>query len=319
MAVNRELRTFARYAVPFMLVGFVLYAGLYAESERLIRTHAKRNRFYAVQTAASSPYDDVILGASHAAALDYDDMTARLEAMTGKKILNLSVTGGGVTVNRLLLEYFLAAHETTAVVYVVDSFAFYSRTWNEDRLKDTRLFARAPFDPALARLLAQNPATRRVALDYVSGFSKINNPDRFQPDVNDDERTRFDKTYRPVPQLDRQRLDYLYPDTPAPVRDQYLAEFEDLLRYARARNISVTVIKPPIPRRIYRQLPHEAEFDAALKAVLDREGVAFSDFSESDNEDRFFFDTDHLNRTGVLNFFEHSLKAILVRPAATRP
>jgi len=311
MAVNRELRTFARYAVPFMLVGFVLYAGLYAESEHLIHTHAKRNRFYAVQTAASSRYDYVILGASHAVAFDYGDMTARLETMTGKRILNLAVTGGGVTVNRLLLEYFLEAHETTAVVYVVDSFAFYSRAWNEDRLQDTRLFARAPFDPTLARLLMQNPATRLVALDYVSGFSKINNPDRFQPDVNDDERTRFEKTYRPVPQLDQQRLDYLYPATPAPMRDHYLAEFEDLLRFAQSRNIRVIVMKPPVPARIYRRLPGEAEFDAVLKAILDRNGVAVADFSRVDNDDRFFFDTDHLNRAGVLNFFEHHLKDTL--------
>ena len=313
MAMNREISTFARYAVPFVLVGLVLYAGLYAESEHLIRAHAKRNRFYAVRAAASSRYDYVILGASHAAALDYDDMTAHLEAMTGKRILNLSVTGGGVTVNRLLLEYFLAAHETTAVVYVVDSFAFYSRTWNEDRLQDTRLFARAPFDPALARLLMQNPATRLVALDYASGFSKINNPDRFQPDVNDDERTRFDRTYRPVPQLDQQRLDYLYPDTSTPARDHYLAEFDDLLRFAQSRNIRVIVIKPPVPARIYQRLPHEAEFDAALKATLDRHRVAFSDFSRVDNDDRFFFDSDHLNRAGVLNFFEHHLEHTLTQ------
>lgn len=311
MAMNREIRTFARYAVPFVLVGLVLYAGLYAESEHLIRTHAKRNRFYAVQAARPSRYDYVILGASHAAALDYDGMSARLEAMTGRKILNLSVTGGGVIVNRLLLEYFLTAHETTAVVYVVDSFAFYARTWNEDRLHDTRLFARAPFDPVLARLLARNPAARLVALDYLSGFSKINNPDRFQPDVNDDERTRFDKTYRPVPQLDQQRLDYLYPEAPQSVRDHYLTEFEDLLRDAESRNVRVIVIKPPVPARIYQRLPHEAEFDVALKTILDRHGVAFSDFSRTDNDDRFFFDTDHLNRAGVLNFFEHHLKDTL--------
>jgi hypothetical protein len=313
MASNREIKTFARYAVPFVLVGLVLYAGLYAESEHLIRTHARRNRFYAVQTASSSRYDYVILGASHAAALDYDDMTPRLEAMTGRTILNLSVTGGGVTVNRLLLEYFLAAHETTTVVYVVDSFAFYARTWNEDRLQDTRLFARAPFDPVLARLLARSPSTRLVALDYASGFSKINNPDRFKPDVNDDERTRFDKTYRPVPQLDQQRLDYLYPDTPMLARDHYLAEFEDLLRYAQSRNVRVIVIKPPIPARVYLRLPHEAEFDAALKTILDRQGLACSDFSRVDNDDRFFFDTDHLNRAGVLNFFEHHLKDTLIQ------
>lgn len=309
--MNSEIKRFARYAVPFVLVGLVLYAGLYAASEQLIRAHARRNRFYMVKTAPLARYDYVILGASHAAAFDYEDMNARLEAMTGSRILNLSIVGGGVSVNRLLLEYFLAAHQTAAVVYVVDSFAFYSRAWNEDRLQDRRLFARAPFDPALARLLLRNPASRSVALDYIAGFSKVNNADRLKPDISDDEEERFNRTYRPIKQLDQQRLDYLYPETAESVRDHYLAEFEDLVRYAKSRNIRVIVIKPPIPRRIHDRIPQEGEFDTALKQILDREGVAFSDFSLAGNDERFFYDADHLNRAGVLNFFEHYLKDTL--------
>ena len=134
-----------------------------------------------IRTAPQADYDRVILGASHAAVFDFDDMNGRLEQMTGARILNLSVVGGGVVVNRLLLDYFLVRHRTEAIVYVVDSFAFYSSEWNEERLEDARLFQRAPFDPALARLLAGSGAPPMVALDYVSGFSKINNPDRFAP------------------------------------------------------------------------------------------------------------------------------------------
>jgi hypothetical protein len=310
--VNYEIKRFARHAVPFVLVGVALYAGLYAASEHLIRTHARRNRFYMVQTAPYARYDYVILGASHAAAFDYEDMNDRLEAMAASKILNLSVVGGGVSVNRLLLDYFLTAHQTAAVVYVVDSFAFYSRTWNEDRLQDARLLYRAPFDPVLARLLVRSPATRLLAFDYVSGFSKINNPDRLQPDISDDEKVRFNRTYRPIKQLDEERFDYLYPmQTPGPVRDHYLAELEDLVRDATAHNIRVIVIKPPIPSRIYRAIPHEREFDTSLTTMLDRAGATFFDFSLAGNDERFFYDTDHLNRTGVLNFFEHYLKNVM--------
>ena len=155
-------------------------------------------------------YDVLILGASHAAVFDFDDMNRRLEEMTRSRILNLSVVGGGVVVNRLLLDYFLVRHRTAAIVYVVDSFAFYSREWNERRLEDARLFQRAPFDPALARLLLRSGAPLMVAVDYVSGFSKINNPDRFGLD-RPAEAARFDRRYRPVDQIDRQRIAYLYP------------------------------------------------------------------------------------------------------------
>ena len=73
-----------------------------------------------------------------------------MSEIAGGKVMNLSVVGGGVTVNRLLLEDILTRHEANTILYVVDSFDFYSREWNEDRLQDSRLFLRAPLDPALA-------------------------------------------------------------------------------------------------------------------------------------------------------------------------
>lgn len=308
---------FLRRASAFVLVGLVLYAGVYAASERLVARYAHRNRFFAVKTAPYAAYDYVILGASHAAAFDYQDMNARLEQMTGARILNLSVVGGGITINRLLLDYFLVAHRTAAVLYVVDSFAFSSRAWNEDRLQDARLFYRAPFDPALARLLLQEPARRAVALDYITGFSKINNADRFKPDVGDEE-ARFTRTYHRVQQIDEERIEYLYPPSSdrAAERPRYLAELDALVAAVQARGIRFQAIKPPIPARVYRMLPDEAAFDAVLTTVLARRGVTLDDFSLVDNGEAFFFDTDHLNRAGVLSFFEHHLKGVLTAAAA---
>ena len=145
-----------------------------------------------------------------------------------------------------MLDYFLVRHRTEAIVYVVDSFAFYSSEWNERRLEDARLFQRAPFDPALARLLlADSGAPPMVAVDYVSGFSKINNPDRFGPD-RPAEAARFDRRYRPVDQIDRQRIAYLYPaalrrcGVRVNPRGRTSAQFEALVSDARARGIRVS-------------------------------------------------------------------------------
>jgi hypothetical protein len=308
------IRAFQRHSLLFIIFGLLIYVGLYIISEQLVYKYAQRNRFYMVKTAQSAPYDYVILGASHAAVFDYEDMNRRLEEMTGKRILNLSVVGGGITVNRLLLEYFVAGHQTANVLYVIDSFLFYSREWNEERLQDAKLFYRAPFDPQLAWILLRNPASRSVALDYLVGFSKINNPDRFKIDISDDEATRFSKTYRPVKQIDEQRVKYLYPEgTRQEILHHYLAEFEDMIRYLHSRGIRLVVMKPPIPERIYRMLPNEGQFDNALKAILERNGVEFYDFSLVGNDEQYFFNPDHLNRAGVLNFFENYLKGILTR------
>ena len=312
---------FGRRAAWFVLIGLVLYAGLYVASERLIAKYAQRNRFYMVQTTPQARYDHVILGASHAAVFDYRDMNARLEEMTSAQILNLSIVGAGITVNRLLLDYFLTGHHTDSVVYVLDSFGFYSTEWNEDRLQDATLLHRAPFDFALARLLFRNPATRAVARDYVLGFSKINNRDRFVPDVLEAEGNRFDRTYRPVPQIDRQRVAYLYPDAINEAtlqKSPYLAAFEDLIGEVQSRNIRMMVIRPPIPARVYAMMPNEAQFDATLQALLHRYGVEFHNFSLVNNDEELYFDSDHLNQTGVLSFYENQLADLLAKAPRRR-
>jgi hypothetical protein len=313
-----EARAFRRRAMVFVAIGLVLYVGLYAGAEWLVYQRADRNRFFMVHTAPPLEYGHVILGASHAAVFDFDDMNRRLEEMTGTRILNLAVVGGGVAVNRLLLDYFLAAHRTGSVVYVVDSFAFYSPEWNQRRLEDARLFQRAPFDPSLARLLVRHKAPWRVTLDYVTGFSKINNPDRLAAD-RPAEAARFDRRYRPVDQIDRQRIAYLYP---AAMDDQaqrhlqrYLADFESLVKDARSRGLRVVLIRPPLPPRTRALMPDETAFDAALTALTSRTGAELHDLSGAIEDPAMYFDTDHLNRTGVAAFFERHLGGILRAPS----
>jgi hypothetical protein len=312
-------RGFLRQALIFTLIGLGLYLCLYGASEMLVYKHALRNRFFAVHTAPLRSYDDVILGASHAAVFDYEDMTSQLEGLTGRKILNLSEVGAGPAINRLMLDYFLAGHDTAHVLYVADSFAFYSADWNEKRLEDARLFYRAPFSFRLVWELATHGAPLPVILSYATGFTKINNPGRCAPDITDEEATRFTKTYKPVAQIDKQRLAYMYPgDIDQAAFADYLGQFEEMIAMLEARSIAVTVIKPPIPQRIYDALPGEAEFDAALRAVLDRHNVPFHDFSLVNNDDALFYNTDHLNRDGVLSFFNGYL-ADLLRVAKGRP
>jgi hypothetical protein len=311
---REEVRSFLHTAVRFAAVGLVLWAAVYAASEGLVYKYGDRNRFYMVKTAPRAEYDHVILGASHAAVFDYQDMNERLESLTGSKILNLSIVGAGVTVNRLVLDYFLLAHRTRTIVYVLDSFAFYSPAWNEERLSDARLFQRAPVDPALARLLLRSGVSPSVTLDYVTGFSKINNADRFKPDRPDDA-ARFNRTYRFVDQIDRQRIAYLYPgqlDAQAlAYRDRYLSELEALIRDSKSKDIRMILLRPPLPDRTRRKIPGEAQFDEALQKVVAGTGAELWDFSQVSNDERFFFDTDHLNRTGVLHLFETHVKDIL--------
>jgi hypothetical protein len=89
-------------------------------------------------TAQYRTVDWVILGASHAMPLDFADFNAQMERETRLRILNLAAPDAGPLYNRFVLEDFLRAHRARNLLYVVDSFAFYSRTWNEDRFADAK-------------------------------------------------------------------------------------------------------------------------------------------------------------------------------------
>ena len=276
--------------------------------------------FFKIATVRDLATDWVILGASHAMPLDFADFNAQMERETGLRILNLASPGTGPLYNRFVLEEFLREHRTTHLLYVVDSFAFYSRTWNEDRFADAKLLRRTPFEPVIARRLWNYSSHEGVdvvaVLDYGTGFSKINNRERFQQDVWEGE-VQFDRVYRPSAAATSKRVDYLYPQhTPVAARSRYLEQFDALVALARREGVNVIVIKMPVPPLYYNQLPEEQAFDRALSDLLAARSIVFHDFSTKLPDPSLYFDTDHLNRTGLTQFFARDLKAILLSPDA---
>lgn len=308
--------TLIRWA-GFVGVGLILYAGLFIWAETLARRHADSNRFHRIATAPLSEYDHVILGASHAMPFDFDDMNRTLEDASATSILNLSIEGGGVLPAQVLLDYFLEQHSAQTVIFFLDSFAFYSPEWNEERLQDISLFRRAPVDPALARVLWRHDWARKVLPAWLSGFGKINDPDRMAPDRPAAE-PKFDRVYRPVPQIDRQRVAYLYPSGADPdMLERYLGEFATLIATAREAGAEFVVVKPPVPDRYRDQLPDEAAFDAAVGGLLDQLDVPLHDFSRTITDPDNYYDTDHLNRDGVSLFAEQNFISVLEDPSGS--
>jgi hypothetical protein len=310
------MKTFAKSALAFAAIGLLLYAGLYFAAETLMLHTARSNPLFKIATARESSVDWVILGASHAMTLDFDDFNAHIKRETRLKVLNLAAPGAGPMYNRFVFEHFLGAHRARNLLYVVDSFAFYSRTWNEERFADAKLLRRTPFEPAIARRLwdysRHDGVDGRAVLDYVSGFSKINNRERFQRDVWEGE-AQFERAYRPSSSAVKKRIDYLYPDKTSPAAlARYLEEFSALIALARKEGINVVAIKMPLPPQFRSQLPDEAGFDEALASFLAARGVPLHDFSANSGDPALYFDTDHLSRAGLTEFFARDLKPVLV-------
>ncbi len=298
----------------FVALGLVLYALLFAGSEFLLRRMAENNPVHRIMTAEAGGQDWVILGASHAMPLDFDGFGDEIARATGRRVLNLAVPGTGPLYHRFIAERFFATHRAEGVLLVVDSFAFYSAQWNEDRFADSDLLSRTPFDGRTLLLytrylrLGIDP---RALLDYATGFSRINNRERFSPDRWEAE-DNFDRAPRPSSHADRERIDYLYPQSPDAVAlARYLDHLTQLIRLARANGAEVVVIKPPVPDRFAALLPQEADFDTALTLRLAAEGVRFHDFTAVLPEPQFYFDPDHLNRPGAERFLNGHLAAVL--------
>ena len=152
----------------------------------------------------------------------------------------------------------------------------------------------------------------RAVLDYVSGFSKINNRERFERDVWEGE-AQFDRVYRPSASVKEKRIAYLYPDQARRQRSRATSGSSGtLVDLAQRAGAGVVVVKMPLPASFRAKLPVEAAFDAALAARLAGRGVALRDCSGEFDEPRYYFDSDHLNRAGLEAFFARDLKPILL-------
>ena len=250
------------------------------------------NPFFKIATAEAHDYDWVILGASHAMPLDFADFNAQMQRETGLRILNLAAPGTGPLYNRFVLEHFLRAHRTRNLLYVVDSFAFYSRTWNEDRFADAKLSGARRSSRRIARLLwdyvRHDGVDPRALLDYLSGFSKINNRERFQRDVWEGE-AQFDRVYRSSATAVAKRIAYLYPDATTPdVRARYLKRFADLIAIAREHGIRVIAVKLPLPALFRDQTPQRGGVRRrGQRRVLTRAGGAASRFFRCSGQPEF--------------------------------
>ena len=58
-------------------------------------------------------------------------------------------------------------------------------------------------------------------------------------------------------------------------------------------------------------IPEEPAFDTALQSLAARAGAELHDLSEAVDDPAMYFDSDHLNRTGVEHLFERHLAGII--------
>jgi hypothetical protein len=308
----------------FLALGLAIYAGLFWWSDVILRRHGDQNPFLRIanvpanaQANLPAETDWIILGASHAMPLGFADMPAILHERTGQRTLTLAVTGGGPFLMRVIGARWFTNHRAKGVLIVLDSFGFADPRWNALRLADSDVLPKIPADWATVKILARavpRGLSWQTWLAYASGFARINDRTRFSPDSWEAE-ARFDSATRPNAAATKARVGFLYPGPPdAQALDQGLADLEALIREAQSHGASVVIVRPPLPEAFRAALPDSPGFEARLRDHAAQLNVAVHDFSASLPAPHYYFDADHLNRTGVLGWLDQGLAELLASP-----
>jgi len=308
-------------AIVFILIGLVIYAGLYFWSDYLIERNTEFNRLYAIQSSEINNYDFIILGASRANPLTYGDMQNRLEELIDGKLINLSFPGGGIVPNLFHYEYFNTRHTADNVVYVLSPFAFHSEMWNESRISDLDFYQRSLFCADLTSLYF-NFFSRNLCnsigtpIDYLSGFSKINNQDRFKKDIPAGEKN-FDETFFHTEARDIERINYLYSEgLNSELFIGYLEQLKELISEVQAEDKDFIIIRPPLRDEFVDKLndkfPELVEYEELILELVTENEIPYYDLTGVSNKNEFFIDPDHLNKEGVSDLIENHLANILI-------
>ena len=297
----------------FLLIGGALYAGLFQWSDRMLRARPSANPFLAVTTAPAE-VDWLILGASHAIPLASADMPGVIQTRTGKTTQVLAVPGGGPFILRIMAERWFADHRSRGVVIVLDEFGFADRRWNTDRLGDDDLLPKIPADVRTVRVLARavpRGLPWQTWLAQVTGFARINDRRRLSPPTWSVE-DRFDRSPRLSAGAIRSRVAFLYPGAAdAWIVARSLDDLEATILLARAQGARAVLMFPPLPDVFRTELPEVPGLASGLADLSGRLGVPLIDHSAAIPELRNYFDTDHLNRSGVMRWLDLGLAALL--------
>lgn len=264
------------------------------ETESVLLTIPKKEHF-----------DLVFLGSSHGRIFSRDHNHQRVEAILGRRFLNLSKGGGGgVIPERIYLSYFFDRGNTAdEIVYFIDGWSLASRKWNEGLY----FLADEPFRLDILPKLLANGISLRVLLSYykskfVSSWFQQKAGGR---DSDDAVVQNFG------PQTVRKHIEGMYLDGfDESVFNRYALELEKTLLLSKARGANLVFV---VPATLLGREPGTDALNALLRRLRERHGTAFYDLSDSIHEPAYYSDPHHLNTNGVAKFTRDFLRPALAR------
>lgn len=283
-------------------------------------------------------YDFVLMGTSHGQVF-YKHI---VEPIISKKMKNLASGAAGIIPQKIQLECFFQAHnKTDKVVYLLDPWILHSNRWNESNY----ILQQENIEYSYLVKLLENNVDSKVLFNYFRD-KLIDNYDKFMRELltplvpivktkpviqeevkkrqNPDEEyaaneaqkreaTMAQKTPEEQKVLnaaeDKQRLEILYDQgIKKEYFNKYSKELEKVILVAKKNNAQIVFIIPPT---LMGKLPGHDNTIELLAQLKKTYGINYFDLSvEMQNQD-FYWDREHLSRSGVEYFTQNYLKKIL--------
>lgn len=263
-------------------------------------------------------YDIVLLGSSHGAHID--------EVIVGnllkKNVKNIAQNAAGIIPQYIRLTCFFQSRNTTKrIVYFLDPFVLYSSRWNEDDY----ILKYEGIEYHYFINLLKNGVSSNVIFDYLIDRLTTYSHDFINRTVIPQKKViSQEKTANTTTKKDAEKKEKSTEELESAIKvqlDIYYNEglnMEKFIKYSniltkmillgQKNNAKVTIIIPP---GLLGKVPGTENVIKLLEKYKKDYSIKYYDFASEMQEQKFYYDIDHLTSDGVKYFTKHYLLKIL--------
>lgn len=275
---------------------------------KYIAQDEKFTRIRMEEARAAKKVDLLFLGSSHA----YRSFDNRIFSACGYSTFNLGTSSQTPIQTEVLLKRYLDNLDPRIVIYEVFPFTFCA-----DGVESSLLLISSDRNDFLSLKLAfyqgspsvLNTLIYSVCKEILQGDSRIPAP-----------RTGKEDEYIPGGFVESKRTTYLpkkHPRSRWELNEMQLAKFSANIKRLKRRGIRVLLIQAPVTSAYYDSIENNAEIDSLMSSIGE-----YYNFNEliSLEDSIHFYDSDHLNQSGVAAFDKAVLEMVFdCDPESSQP
>lgn len=249
-----------------------------------------------------SSVDILIMGSSHGRMLTRGICDSITKSYLGKNIVNISKSASGIVPEYEFLKYFYSKNNSCkTILYVIDPFIFYTKKWNEDLY----FLTDEPFRFDFFGQILFSKLNNDVKYNYIKS--------KFLTQWKTFHGSQLPDVTKSLEEIDNvaisKRKSALYISTDDSQYILYKQKLIQLINFSQKQNCKLYFILTPTLLGDMKGKHDLLNLIAGLKSKgLITDYANYSDLIENPE---LYYDTDHLNATGIDYFAKNYLKDFL--------